>query len=254
MPLYRFVGDVVAGQRTNVVQTQDINDVWRNVGLFQTIELSSLQADTLNEAYYFIPAEDPIPAAPEAVSLFILDQRVDALELGGGGGGTPLTVQDENSNLTQRTKLSFQGAGVAATDDAANARTVVTIPGGGAGGGIPPETVDAKGDLLAATAADTVGRQAIGANNAVLTADSAQATGMKWATPDVTQVELDAHASDTTSVHGLSSTAACKGVAVHNGTSYPSRPTGFGSVEWIGPTDPGGAAQNNDTWVPTEAP
>jgi len=41
--------------------------------------------------------------------------------------------------------------------------------------------VDAKGDLIAATAADTVSRLAIGTNGQVLTADSAEATGMKWA-------------------------------------------------------------------------
>jgi len=41
--------------------------------------------------------------------------------------------------------------------------------------------VDAKGDLIAATAADTVSRVAVGANDTVLTADSAEATGMKWA-------------------------------------------------------------------------
>ncbi len=42
--------------------------------------------------------------------------------------------------------------------------------------------VDAKGDLIAATAADTPARLAIGTNGQVLTADSAEATGMKWAT------------------------------------------------------------------------
>ena len=41
--------------------------------------------------------------------------------------------------------------------------------------------VDAKGDLIAATAADTVARLAVGANNTVLTADSSTATGLKWA-------------------------------------------------------------------------
>jgi len=41
--------------------------------------------------------------------------------------------------------------------------------------------VDAKGDLIAATAADTVARLAVGANDTVLTADSTTATGLKWA-------------------------------------------------------------------------
>ena len=44
-------------------------------------------------------------------------------------------------------------------------------------------TIDAKGDLLAGTADNTVGRLAVGANNTVLTADSSTATGLKWATP-----------------------------------------------------------------------
>ena len=43
--------------------------------------------------------------------------------------------------------------------------------------------VDAKGDIIAATAADAVSRLAVGANDTVLTADNAQATGLKWATP-----------------------------------------------------------------------
>lgn len=43
--------------------------------------------------------------------------------------------------------------------------------------------VDAKGDLIVATAADTVVRRAVGTNGDVLTADSAEATGIKWAPP-----------------------------------------------------------------------
>jgi hypothetical protein len=48
---------------------------------------------------------------------------------------------------------------------------------------IQPTIVDAKGDLIVATAADTVSRIAVGANDTVLTADSSTSTGVKWATP-----------------------------------------------------------------------
>ena len=50
-----------------------------------------------------------------------------------------------------------------------------------ASAGIAKTIVDANGDIIAATAADTVSRLAVGANDTVLTADSTTATGLKWA-------------------------------------------------------------------------
>jgi hypothetical protein len=49
--------------------------------------------------------------------------------------------------------------------------------------GIPATIFDAKGDIIAATAADTAARLAVGTANQVLTVDSSTATGLKWATP-----------------------------------------------------------------------
>lgn len=46
----------------------------------------------------------------------------------------------------------------------------------------PLTILDAKGDLISATAADTPARLAVGTNGQVLTADSTTSTGLKWAT------------------------------------------------------------------------
>ena len=45
--------------------------------------------------------------------------------------GPPLAIQNQGTNLSLRSYLDFVGAGVTASDDSANNRTIVTIPGGG---------------------------------------------------------------------------------------------------------------------------
>ncbi len=52
--------------------------------------------------------------------------------------------------------------------------------------GIPATIVDAKGDIIAATAADTVARLAVGSDGQRIKADSAQSTGLAWVDEFVT--------------------------------------------------------------------
>ncbi len=49
----------------------------------------------------------------------------------------------------------------------------------------PKSLVDAKGDLVTATADNTPARLAVGANGETLVADSSQSTGLKWAVPSI---------------------------------------------------------------------
>ena len=86
-------------------------------------------------------------------------------------------VQLSDSTSSTSTTLAATANAVKTTYDLANTANTK------AQGDISASIVDAKGDLIAATAADTVSRVAVGSNGQVLTADSTVATGVKWATP-----------------------------------------------------------------------
>jgi len=61
---------------------------------------------------------------------------------------------------------------------------------------IPQSVVDAKGDLVVGTAADTVGRLAVGTNGYFLKADSTAGTGLAWAAVDLSSYATTATVQD----------------------------------------------------------
>lgn len=90
----------------------------------------------------------------------------------------------DNNSLWYYTGSAWAASG--ATGDIEGVTAGVGISGGGTSGTVTitnsmATAIDAKGDLVAGTGADTFSRLAVGANNTVLTADSTAATGLKWA-------------------------------------------------------------------------
>ena len=102
--------------------------------------------------------------------------------------------------------------------------------------------VDAKGDLIGATAADTPARLAVGANNALLIADSTQATGLKYAglwttfTPTIGGVTLG-NGTKTGSYCQIADTTFFRVVLTFGSTTSIT-----GSIDLTTPTTPVGYA------------
>jgi hypothetical protein len=71
----------------------------------------------------------------------------------------------------------------------------------------PLTILDAKGDLISATAPDTPARLAVGTNGQVLTADSTTATGLKWGTPSVALQVLTVNETQANGTQGGTFTA-----------------------------------------------
>jgi len=113
--------------------------------------------------------------------------------------GDVLSASDVNTYLQQQTVMVFASAAARTTALSSvlaegmvsylKDTDVVEIYTGAAWvslddpNAIQNSIVDAKGDIITATADNTPARLAIGANATVLTADSTTATGLKWAAP-----------------------------------------------------------------------
>jgi hypothetical protein len=117
-----------------------------------------------------------------AAAIRTLGQSIDTslMDLEGGTTGQILA---KNSN----TDMDFTWI----TNDVGDITAVTAgtgISGGGTSGAVTvtnsmATAIDAKGDLIGGTGADTFARLAVGANGTVLTADSGETTGLIWATP-----------------------------------------------------------------------
>jgi hypothetical protein len=146
-------------------------------------------------------------------------------------GGTTDQVLAKNSG----TDLDFKWV----TSDDANA--------------IQNSIIDAKGDLIAGSAADTPAILPVGANGTILTANSGESTGLKWTLPAGTWTQrlaplgsfadfrVNAIATDGTAFVAVGEDGYL--YESSNGTTWTSRTSGFGA------NDIDSVAYGNALWV-----
>jgi hypothetical protein len=174
---------------------------------------------------------------------------------------TSATSAAASATAAATSATSAAASATAAASSAVAAAAAVTSA-------IQLSTIDAKGDLIVGTANDAVGRLGVGTNGQILTADSAETTGLKWTaapsgytapTIGTTTITSGATVSTLTSVAldsaSLTGTVTAGGSAGTSG--YVLSTTGTG-VQWAAvagslaqPTEPS-SPTDGQIWVDTD--
>jgi len=114
----------------------------------------ALDVDTINEEILFVTA--------------ISSDTLTVVRARAGTTGIAHTAGASVKHVLTSDDLTFYTTGVATADNA-----------------VPESVVTAKGDVLVASASGVVDNLAVGSNDQVLTADSTQTLGVKWAAPSI---------------------------------------------------------------------
>jgi len=126
---------------------------------------------TTNYGFVLPTATDLVTDLPADfdVALQGVDTRLKALQPGTTLGDLAYSSATANTN----TRLGIGSTGQVLT-------VASGVPSWATSSGLSATIFDAKGDIIAATAADTASRLAVGSNTQILMADSTAGTGLKW--------------------------------------------------------------------------
>ena len=143
--------EVVPSGYQNEIKYLPVNYEWAAVAIDVDVNVSTSSEDGCYDTCQTgdIPLPDFEPCEPCLISVAVDGVTItgngtpaDPLVAIGGGGGTPLTTQEEGTNVsTNTTTLNFTGSGVTASLTSPGV-VEVNVPGGGGGGEDLQQTTD----------------------------------------------------------------------------------------------------------------
>jgi hypothetical protein len=185
-----FAGTFNAASPSGVGQVATVTAAGSAIGLVAGNALPA--ASTTNSEYYLVVSNGgPItsgnaPLVTLAPPDLVLSNGTSWVEVDvstGAGAITAANVSFDNTTSGgEISAISVQTAIVEVSSECRNATNITSGTLAVARGGTNLASYT-KGDLIAATAATTLAKRTVGTNGQVLTANSADATGLTWATP-----------------------------------------------------------------------
>jgi hypothetical protein len=177
-----------------------------------------------------------------------------------------IEVAQAGSVVGTRKQINFvngTNVTITAADDNTNNRVNVTVASSAAGTIVepttPPPTINTTGSVLgtSANAAHADHTHALVAHTHADTANGGQLLQANThGTPDTDSAPTALHhtlgtGANQAAVGSHTHTSLARAVSIYSGGAYPARPTDYAVVEFVGPVDPAGLAQEYDTWINT---
>lgn len=106
----------------------------------QGIQTSTFSVTTASASFNNVPYVWPANTMVGATPLSLTVDSSSRIALSGSSGSGYSTVQDEGSDLTQRSKLNFIGSNIACVDNSGSSRTDCTLSAAGAGDAVLAST------------------------------------------------------------------------------------------------------------------
>lgn len=214
---------VVASEAAMLALSAQVGDIAVRTDVSKSFILKDTPASTLGNWQELLTPLDHVDSVDGRVGVVSLSDLYAAhthASTHGAAGADPITISqsqvtDLTSDLGLKAPLAspvLTGTPEAPTPTTGDSTTAIAttafVNNEIANDAILKTIVDAKGDLIAASADDTPVRLAVGTNDQVLTADSTASAGIAWKTPTVTPLSSTTPANIGTAAVGSGSTAA----------------------------------------------